>query len=54
MADGIRHRAPRIVAPGWVRATLPLRGLLQYLDGRMVKDRKVQRAVDAAERAAAD
>jgi NAD(P)-dependent dehydrogenase (short-subunit alcohol dehydrogenase family) len=50
MAEGIQRRAPRIIAPGWVRATLPLRGLLQYLDGPMVRDRKVRRGVDESER----
>jgi hypothetical protein len=42
------------VAPGWVRATLPLRGVLQYLDGPMTRDEKVRRAIDAAERATSD
>jgi NAD(P)-dependent dehydrogenase (short-subunit alcohol dehydrogenase family) len=48
-AAGIRKRAARITAPRWVRATLPLRGLLQYLDGPMTKEKKVRAAVEKAE-----
>jgi NAD(P)-dependent dehydrogenase (short-subunit alcohol dehydrogenase family) len=51
MADGIRARAVRVTAPGWVRATLPLRGLLHYLDGRFASDAGVRAAVEAAESA---
>jgi NAD(P)-dependent dehydrogenase (short-subunit alcohol dehydrogenase family) len=51
MADGIRRRATRVTAPTWVRATLPLRGLLHYLDGRFAQDANVRGAVEAAERA---
>ncbi|HET9730189.1 MAG TPA: short-chain dehydrogenase/reductase [Acidimicrobiia bacterium] len=47
--NGIERRAARITAPGWVRATLPLRGMLQYLDGRMARDPKLRAAVGAAE-----
>jgi len=47
--EGIRRRAARVTAPGWVRATLPLRGLLHYLDGRMVRDDKVRAAITACE-----
>jgi NAD(P)-dependent dehydrogenase (short-subunit alcohol dehydrogenase family) len=49
VADGVEQRAARVIAPGWVRWTLPFRGRWQYLDGRMVRDRKVRRAVDQAE-----
>ncbi len=51
---GVRRRAPRVIAPRWVRATLPLRGLLQYLDGPMTRDERVRGAVEAAERATHD
>jgi NAD(P)-dependent dehydrogenase (short-subunit alcohol dehydrogenase family) len=47
--EGIRRRASRITAPGWVRATLPLRGLLQYIDGHMARDEKVRAAIAANE-----
>jgi NAD(P)-dependent dehydrogenase (short-subunit alcohol dehydrogenase family) len=50
--EGIRKRAPRITAPGWVRATLPLRGLLHYIDGHMARDQKVRAAIEANEAAA--
>ncbi len=51
IVKGVERRASRITAPGWVRATLPLRGLLQYLDGPMTRDEKVRAAVVAVERA---
>src|SRR5262249_13702575 len=51
VAKGVAARAARVTAPGWVRATLPFRGLVQYLDGRMVRDARVARAVAAAEAA---
>ncbi len=54
IVKGIRRRAPRVFAPRWVRATLPLRGLLQYLDRAMARDAKVRGAVEAAERATRD
>jgi NAD(P)-dependent dehydrogenase (short-subunit alcohol dehydrogenase family) len=52
MAEGIRRRAVRVTAPGWVRATLPLRGLLHYLDAQFARDKGVRAAVEAAESAA--
>jgi NAD(P)-dependent dehydrogenase (short-subunit alcohol dehydrogenase family) len=51
---GVRHRAARVTAPPWVRAILPLRGVLHYLDGRMTRDEKVRAAIEAAERATPD
>ena len=51
VAKGVATRAPRVTAPGWMRATLPFRGLMQYLDGRMVRDAKIARAIAAAEAA---
>lgn len=54
IVKGVRRRAPRVIAPRWVRATLPLRGLLQYLDGPMTRDDKVRNAIEAAERATPD
>ena len=49
IADGVAARAARVTAPKWMRLTLPLRGLIQYLDGTMVKQRRVRSAIDAAE-----
>ena len=54
IADGVAERATRITAPRWMRLTLPLRGLIQYLDGTMVKDRNVRSAINTAESAARD
>ncbi len=51
IAKGVADRAPRITAPKWMRLTLPIRGLIQYLDGVMVRNRNVRSAIDAAERA---
>src|SRR3954469_5468713 len=34
IVKGVRRRAPRVVAPRWVAATLALRGVMQYLDDR--------------------
>ncbi len=51
VANGVVARAARITAPKWIRLVLPLRGVIQYLDGTMVKQRRVQSAVDAAEAA---
>src|SRR5437870_5821137 len=51
IADGVAERATRVAAPRWMRLTLPLRGLIQYLDGRMVRDRNVRSAINAAENA---
>ena len=53
VANGVEQRAARVIAPSWVRWTLPFRGFWQYLDGRMVRDSKVRRAVEATERATA-
>jgi hypothetical protein len=50
----VAERATRITAPSWMRLTLPLRGLIQYLDGTMVKDRNVRSAINTAESAARD
>jgi NAD(P)-dependent dehydrogenase (short-subunit alcohol dehydrogenase family) len=49
IADGVAARAARITAPKWIRLTLPLRGLIQYLDGPMATQRRVRSAIDAAE-----
>jgi len=51
IAAGVTARASRVAAPKWMRLTLPLRGLIQYFDGRMVNDRNVRSAVTAAEHA---
>jgi NAD(P)-dependent dehydrogenase (short-subunit alcohol dehydrogenase family) len=51
IANGVVARAARITAPTWIGLTLPLRGLIQYLDGTMVKQRRVRSAIDAAEAA---
>ena len=51
IADGVAERATRVAAPRWMRLTLPLRGLIQYLDGTMVKDRNVRSAISKAENA---
>ena len=51
IADGVAERATRVAAPRWMRLMLPLRGLIQYFDGRMVKDRNVRSAINAAENA---
>jgi NAD(P)-dependent dehydrogenase (short-subunit alcohol dehydrogenase family) len=51
IVDGIRARAVRVTAPRWVRATLPLRGLLHYLDAQFARDKGVRAAVEAAEAA---
>ena len=51
IAKGVTDRASRVTAPKWMRLTLPLRGLIQYLDGVMVRNRNVRNAIDAAERA---
>jgi NAD(P)-dependent dehydrogenase (short-subunit alcohol dehydrogenase family) len=51
IAAGVAERATRVAAPRWMRLTLPLRGLIQYFDGRMVKDRNVRSAINAAENA---
>jgi NAD(P)-dependent dehydrogenase (short-subunit alcohol dehydrogenase family) len=51
IADGVAERATRVAAPKWMRLTLPLRGLIQYFDSRMVKDRNVRSAINAAENA---
>ena len=48
---GVATRAPRVVAPGWVKPFIPLRGFLMRLDNRMTRDPKVRKAVAAAERA---
>jgi NAD(P)-dependent dehydrogenase (short-subunit alcohol dehydrogenase family) len=53
IADGVAVRAVRVTAPRWMRLTLPLRGLVQYFDGAMVKDRNVRAAINIAENAAA-
>jgi NAD(P)-dependent dehydrogenase (short-subunit alcohol dehydrogenase family) len=49
IANGVAARAARIAAPKWIRLMLPLRGLIQYLDGAMAKQRRVRSAIDAAE-----
>ena len=54
IANGVVGRAARVTAPQWIRLTLPLRGLIQYLDGRMAKQRRVRSAIDAAEGASRD
>jgi NAD(P)-dependent dehydrogenase (short-subunit alcohol dehydrogenase family) len=54
IADGVAARAVRIAAPKWMRLTLPLRGLIQYFDSRMVTDRHVRSAINAAENAKHD
>jgi NAD(P)-dependent dehydrogenase (short-subunit alcohol dehydrogenase family) len=54
IADGVAERATRVTAPRWMRLTLPLRGLIQYLDGTMVKDRNVRSAINTAESATRD
>ena len=54
IADGVAARAVRVAAPKWMRLTLPLRGLIQYFDSRMVKDRNVRSAINAAENAEHD
>jgi NAD(P)-dependent dehydrogenase (short-subunit alcohol dehydrogenase family) len=51
IANGVATRAARITAPKWIGLTLPLRGLIQYLDGTMAKQRRVRSAIDAAEAA---
>ena len=51
IAKGVAQRASRITAPRWMRLTLPSRGLIQYLDGAMVRNRNVRTAIDAADRA---
>ena len=51
IADGVAERATRVAAPRWMRLTLPLRGLIQYLDGALVKDRNVGSAISKAESA---
>ena len=48
IAKGVADRASRITAPKWMRLTLPIRGLIQYLDGVMVRNRNVRNAIDAA------
>jgi len=49
IADGVAARAARVTAPRWMRLTLPLRGLIQYFDGAMVRDRRIRAAIDRAE-----
>jgi NAD(P)-dependent dehydrogenase (short-subunit alcohol dehydrogenase family) len=50
IAEGVVDRATRVTAPKWMRLTLLMRGLIQYLDGVMVKDRNIRTAICAAER----
>jgi NAD(P)-dependent dehydrogenase (short-subunit alcohol dehydrogenase family) len=46
---GIEQRSPRIIAPGWVRPALMLRGPLGLLDRVLASNRHVRAAVELSE-----